>query len=176
MSWIHRNETGGILTVDAGANKVVVCSSHSAQDPLASLIAFEGLLITFFQFLFTAIAATPSQLALKDGTLFRRPTVPMVRWGYIALLFYGINMLNNWAFAFSISVPVHIILRSFGSVTTMLAGVIRGKKYSTLQVLSVALLTLGVLVSAWADSESKVGVNHTKPQQLTLTRSFRANR
>lgn len=83
----------------------------------------------------------------------------MVRWGYIALLFYGINMLNNWAFAFSISVPVHIILRSFGSVTTMLAGVIRGKKYSTLQVLSVALLTLGVLVSAWADSESKVGFN-----------------
>lgn len=71
-------------------------------------------------------------------------------------MFYSINMLNNWAFAFSISVPIHIILRSFGSVTTMLAGVIRGKRYSLLQVLSVALLTAGVLVSAWADSESKV--------------------
>ncbi|KAK3066435.1 golgi uridine diphosphate-N- acetylglucosamine transporter [Teratosphaeriaceae sp. CCFEE 6253] len=70
-------------------------------------------------------------------------------------MFFGINMLNNWAFAFSISVPVHIILRSFGSVTTMMMGVFRGKRYSTLQVLSVAILTAGVLVSAWADSESK---------------------
>jgi len=131
------------------------CSNVFALEALIRSEQSSGLLITFFQFLFTAIAATPSQLALNDGTLFRRPTVPMVRWGYIALLFYGINMLNNWAFAFSISVPVHIILRSFGSVTTMLAGVIRGKKYSTLQVLSVALLTLGVLVSAWADSEGK---------------------
>jgi len=83
--------------------------------------------------------------------------VPLGRWAYIAALFFSINMLNNWAFAFSISVPVHIILRSFGSVTTMLAGVVRGKRYSALQILSVVLLTLGVLVSAWADSESKVG-------------------
>lgn len=80
----------------------------------------------------------------------------MQRWAFIAAMFFAINMLNNWAFAFSISVPVHIILRSFGSVTTMLAGAIRGKRYSSLQILSVALLTIGVLVSAWADSESKV--------------------
>jgi len=71
-------------------------------------------------------------------------------------MFFSINMLNNWAFAFSISVPMHIILRSFSSVTTMIMGIIRGKRYSTLQMLSVALLTLGVLVSAWADSEGKV--------------------
>jgi hypothetical protein len=38
----------------------------------------------------------------------------------------------------------------------MLAGVVRGKKYSSLQILSVAILTGGVLVSAWADSEQKV--------------------
>ena len=80
----------------------------------------------------------------------------MTRWAYIAFLFYSINMLNNWAFAFNISVPVHIILRSFGSVTTMLAGVVRGKRYSKLQVTSVVILTVGVLVSAWADSMSKV--------------------
>ncbi|KAL1651367.1 golgi uridine diphosphate-N-acetylglucosamine transporter [Diplodia intermedia] len=64
-------------------------------------------------------------------------------------------MLNNWAFAFRISVPVHIILRSFGSVTTMGAGWLRGKRYSTLQVFSVAMLTVGVIISAWADATSK---------------------
>lgn len=65
-------------------------------------------------------------------------------------------MMNNWAFAFNISVPVHIILRSFGSVTTMAAGYLRGKKYTPLQIFSVAILTLGVMVSAWADASSKV--------------------
>ncbi|KAI7619750.1 hypothetical protein KC319_g18867, partial [Hortaea werneckii] len=57
------------------------CSNVFALEALIRSEQSSGLLITFFQFLFTAIAATPSQLALKDGTLFRRPTVPMVRWG-----------------------------------------------------------------------------------------------
>jgi dolichyl-phosphate-mannose-protein mannosyltransferase len=69
-------------------------------------------------------------------------------------------MLNNWAFAFNISVPVHIILRSFGSVTTMIAGWLRGKKYTPVQIFSVALLTIGVMVSAWADAASKVFVRY----------------
>lgn len=90
----------------------------------------------------------------------RQPRVPIRRWAFIAALFYSINMLNNWAFAYKISVPVHIILRSFGSVTTMAAGFLRGKRYSRLQVISVALLTVGVLVSAWADSEGKVSPTH----------------
>jgi len=71
-------------------------------------------------------------------------------------MFFAINMLNNWAFAFNISVPVHIILRSFGSVTTMAVGWLRGKRYSQLQVFSVVLLTVGVLISAWADAAAQV--------------------
>jgi UDP-xylose/UDP-N-acetylglucosamine transporter B4 len=37
---------------------------------------------------------------------------------------------------------------------------VRGKRYSKLQVSSVVLLTVGVLVSAWADSMSKVRSSH----------------
>lgn len=85
----------------------------------------------------------------------------------MAAMFFGVNMLNNWAFAFNISVPVHIILRSFGSVTTMAAGWVRGKKYSALQIFSVGVLTLGVGVSAWADAVSKVG-SSTSPLHLVL--------
>ena len=115
-----------------------------------------GILITFFQFLFTASATYTTQFSPGSPYTVRPPKVPLQRWAFIAAMFFTINMLNNWAVAFSISVPVHIILRSFGSVTTMMAGVVRGKRYSLLQVLSVLLLTFGVLVSAWADSESKV--------------------
>jgi UDP-xylose/UDP-N-acetylglucosamine transporter B4 len=117
-----------------------------------------GLLITFLQFAFISITALPAPLFAAGSRTKGKGngSVPMSKWAYIAFLFYSINMLNNWAFAFNISVPVHIILRSFGSVTTMLAGVFRGKRYSKLQVSSVVLLTVGVLVSAWADSMSKV--------------------
>jgi dolichyl-phosphate-mannose-protein mannosyltransferase len=94
-----------------------------------------------------------------NGRYFLRSSpVPFRKWVTSAVLFFTVNMLNNWAFAFNISVPVHIILRSFGSVTTMAAGYLRGKKYTPLQIFSVAILTLGVMVSAWADASSKVGI------------------
>ena len=71
-------------------------------------------------------------------------------------MFFSVNMLNNWAFAFNISVPMHIILRSFGSVQTMAVGWTMGKRYSRVQVGSVAALTVGVVVAAWADASRKV--------------------
>ncbi|KAK5742505.1 golgi uridine diphosphate-N-acetylglucosamine transporter [Elasticomyces elasticus] len=131
------------------------CSNVFALEAIIKSEPSSGLLITFFQFVFTTLASYPTQCSPGSPYTVRPPTVPLRRWVFIAALFFGINMLNNWAFAFSISVPVHIILRSFGSVTTMIMGVIRGKTYSALQVLSVMILTAGVLVSAWADSESK---------------------
>ena len=146
------------------------------KEPKGALLIFIGLLITFFQFIFTALAAYPSQFSTTGVYTVRKPSVPFQRWAFIAAMFFSINMLNNWAFAFNISVPVHIILRSFGSVTTMLAGVIRGKRYSVLQVASVVLLTVGVLVSAWADSERKVRIQSIiSVTQDKLTLLQRAN-
>ena len=65
-------------------------------------------------------------------------------------------MLNNFAFGYNISVPVHIILRSGGSVTTILVGWIWGKHFSNMQVVSVGMLTVGIIIAAMADAQSKV--------------------
>lgn len=135
----------------------VASSGHAKLTSFSRSERSSGLLITFFQFLLTASAAYTGQFSASGRYNLRDPQVPFAKWAFIAAMHFGINMLNNWAFAYSISVPVHIILRSFGSVTTMVAGAARGKRYSALQILSVALLTTGVLVSAWADSEGKVG-------------------
>jgi dolichyl-phosphate-mannose-protein mannosyltransferase len=115
-----------------------------------------GLLITLFQFVFTCLSTLHYQFDRNGRYFLRSSPVPFRKWCVSASLFFMVNMLNNWAFAFNISVPVHIILRSFGSVTTMAAGWVRGKRYTRLQVGSVAILTLGVMVSAWADAMSKV--------------------
>ncbi|KAF5849736.1 hypothetical protein GGP41_005208 [Bipolaris sorokiniana] len=114
-----------------------------------------GLLITLFQFVFTCLSTLHYQFDPNGRYYMRSSPVPFRKWCVSAALFFTVNMLNNWAFAFNISVPVHIILRSFGSVTTMIAGWMRGKKYTPLQVFSVAVLTFGVMVSAWADAQSK---------------------
>ena len=71
-------------------------------------------------------------------------------------LFFAVNLLNNYAFGFNISVPVHIILRSGGSVTTLLVGWLWGKKFNRVQVFSVAVLTVGVIIAAMSDAQAKV--------------------
>ena len=48
-------------------------------------------------------------------------------------MFFAVNLLNNMAFSYKISVPMHIILRSGGSILTMLVGFVWGKRYSTVQ-------------------------------------------
>lgn len=75
-----------------------------------------------------------------------------------------VNLLNNWAFAYSISVPLHIILRSGGPVASLIVGYsFNGKKYSYGQILAVAVLTLGVVTAALADAQAKgepLGIGH----------------
>jgi UDP-xylose/UDP-N-acetylglucosamine transporter B4 len=70
--------------------------------------------------------------------------------------FASVNLLNNWAFAYKISVPLHIILRSGGPVASMIVGyAYNGRRYSRGQILAVALLTAGVAAAALADAQAK---------------------
>lgn len=67
-----------------------------------------------------------------------------------------INLLNNWAFAYKISVPLHIIVRSGGPVASMIIGYLfNAKRYSGGQIMAVMLLTLGVVGAALADAETR---------------------
>lgn len=116
-----------------------------------------GTLLTFVQFIFVATTGYISQFDITRPPLFLKPNrVPIRRWLINIMLFFSINVLNNHAFSYNISVPIHIILRSGGSITTITAGYLFGKRYSRLQVTSVVLLTIGVIIAAWSDSQSKV--------------------
>jgi hypothetical protein len=113
--------------------------------------------LTFVQFLFVAITGYISQFDPDRPPFFLRPNrVPIRRWMINILLFFTINILNNHAFSYNISVPIHIILRSGGSITTLAAGFLWGKRFSRIQVIAVTLLTIGVITAAWSDHESKV--------------------
>lgn len=104
-----------------------------------------------------AIIGLPSQFDPARPPFFlKKNRVPIRRWLVNIVLFFGINVLNNHAFSYDISVPVHIILRSGGSITTMIAGSLWGKRYSRIQIVAVLLLTVGVVTAAWSDAQTKV--------------------
>ncbi|KAJ4394262.1 golgi uridine diphosphate-N- acetylglucosamine transporter [Gnomoniopsis smithogilvyi] len=132
------------------------CSNVFALEAIIKVEPASGTLLTFVQFLFVAITGYISQFDQTRPPLFLRPNkVPLKRWLINIVLFFSINTLNNHAFSYDISVPVHIILRSGGSITTMIAGSLWGKRYSRIQLVAVMLLTFGVITAAWSDSQSK---------------------
>ncbi|KAI9798859.1 MAG: golgi uridine diphosphate-N- acetylglucosamine transporter [Piccolia ochrophora] len=127
-----------------------------------------GLLITLVQFLLVAVTGYYDHFSTSHPPFFVRPNrVPIRRWLIYVLLFASVNLLNNYAFGFRISVPVHIILRSGGSVTTMLVGALWGKRYSRMQVVAVALLTVGVIVAAMADARAQGKPTNLSPDPST---------
>ncbi|KAK2611340.1 hypothetical protein N8I77_004689 [Diaporthe amygdali] len=132
------------------------CSNVFALEAIIQVEPASGTLLTFVQFLFVAVTGYISQFDETRPPFFLRPNkVPIRRWLINIVLFFSINTLNNHAFSYDISVPVHIILRSGGSITTMIAGSIWGKRYSRIQFTAVMLLTVGVITAAWSDAQTK---------------------
>ena len=138
------------------------CVPHVASRILTMSCRVEpdsGTLLTFVQFMFVAATSYGSQFDPSRPPFFvKQNRVPIRRWLINILLFFMINVLNNHAFSYNISVPIHIILRSGGSITTLAAGYLWGKRFSRLQVTAVTLLTVGVIIAAWSDQQSKVCV------------------
>ncbi|GAP93483.2 putative UDP-N-acetylglucosamine transporter YEA4 [Rosellinia necatrix] len=146
------------------------CSNVFALEAIVKVEPASGTLLTFVQFLFVAITGYVSQFDATRPPFFIRPNrVPIRRWILNIVLFFTINLLNNHAFSYDISVPVHIILRSGGSITTIVAGRLYGKRYSRIQVTAVVLLTIGVITAAWSDAQTKF--TPESPQQMS-TPSF----
>ncbi|KAH8593333.1 UAA transporter family-domain-containing protein [Bisporella sp. PMI_857] len=143
---------GGMLALIFGG----CCSNVFALEAIVKVEPESGTLLTFVQFLFVACTSYGSQFDKNRPPFFLKPNrVPIRRWLINILLFFTINVLNNHAFSYNISVPIHIILRSGGSITTLAAGYLWGKRFSRLQVIAVTLLTIGVIIAAWSDQQSK---------------------
>ncbi|KAF7940629.1 uncharacterized protein EAE97_006815 [Botrytis byssoidea] len=134
------------------------CSNVFALEAIVKVEKDSGTLMTFVQFIFVAVTSYISQFDRSRPPLFLTPNrVPIRRWIINIVLFFTINVMNNHAFGYNISVPMHIILRSGGSITTLAAGYIWGKRFSRIQIIAVILLTIGVVTAAMFDAQSKDG-------------------
>jgi len=120
-------------------------------EELASKYPDVGHLLTFFQFLIVAIHGLPKHLTVTRwrGILIPKlkpRRVPLSVYVVQVVLYSLLSILNNKAFSYLIPMPVHIIFRSGGLVVSMLMGrILMGRRYTTLQVVSVIFVTLGVI-------------------------------
>lgn len=134
------------------------CANVFALEAIVKEAPGSGTLITCTQFFLTSLFSVKPHIDFSRGIrhLYLKPrAIPFRRWLLYTLMFLTINVLNNKAFNYKISVPLHIILRSAGPVTTMAVGYLAGKRYTKLQILAVTLLFLGVVQAAVADAQSK---------------------
>jgi len=129
---------------------------------LESLIRDEssaGTLITFCQFLFVAIEGYIAQYDPRSPNFMKlkSTTIPLRRWFTIVVLFVTQSVLNNAALGFNVAIPIHIIFRSAGVAVTMIMGFFISKKwYSMTQVMSVTVLTCGVLLATLSNNHSQL--------------------
>jgi hypothetical protein len=65
-----------------------------------------------------AASAIPSWVPLT----WKVPIVPLKHYAYQTALFFSMSYLNNFAFKFNISQPLHMVFRSANLVTTFTMG------------------------------------------------------
>lgn len=109
-----------------------------------------GPAITVFQFLFTAIFALPPLLDFSQGLWrrgFLKPTrIPKNKVMIMVLMHFASSIANNAAWKYGVSVPVHSMFRSCGTVLSLTTGYLfGGKRYTSGQVLSCILMSVGIL-------------------------------
>lgn len=137
------------------------CSNVYALEALIKTSPSCGSLITFLQFALTSLLTLPANVSLRDPSswryaFLRKRHIPLRSWVIYTAFFLAINILNNTAFSYRISVPLHIILRSAGPVTTMLVFYFfSGRRYPPMKIFAVLLLFVGVVIAAVADAYSK---------------------
>ncbi|KAG8869124.1 golgi uridine diphosphate-N- acetylglucosamine transporter [Serendipita sp. 405] len=157
------------------------CSNAWATEVATSQNPNAGSLMTLAQFLIVSLMGLPSQLCFVPSdsktketipftfrSILRQPTrilsvrfkpraIPISRWIIQVVLFLLTSLLNNAVFKFDIPMYIHIIFRSAGLVTNLLLGYFfAGKRYTSIQIVSVLIVTLGVFMTTFSTRPRRV--------------------
>lgn len=135
-----------------------------------------GNVVTAAQFLFVAFEGLWS--VAEWGR--RSPQIPVRKYLVVVALFFLTNVANNLALNFRVSVPLHIIFRSVNNriavlsmidhrlqgslLANMLLGVLLlGRRYSLQKTVSVALITVGIILATLASATPSTDASPAPP-------------
>jgi len=139
------------------------CSNVMTLESIVKIQKNCGYLITLIQFLFISvegfITSTKFHNPLKEKKFpitMKERKVPLYMWIIMVILFFATSVLNNLVFSYNISIPIHIIFRSSSIITTMLMSwLILKRKYSLQQILSIVIVTIGLIATTLSSSNQK---------------------
>uniref|UniRef100_A0A914X4M3 UDP-xylose and UDP-N-acetylglucosamine transporter n=1 Tax=Plectus sambesii TaxID=2011161 RepID=A0A914X4M3_9BILA len=152
---------GGTLTGCIGC--MVFVESLAKQDPGCMH------LMTFATFLFVALEG----LIFASKFLTVKNRIPIRGYMQVAIVFFVVNVINNWALTFHVPVPLHIIFRSGSLLASLLLGkLILKRTYSLRKYISVFLITVGIIVCTLADSGLEKKAAATEHSQADATKHY----
>ncbi|KAF8883447.1 UAA transporter, partial [Infundibulicybe gibba] len=160
-------------------------------EQLTSQYPNAGSLITLLQFIIISVHGLPKHIFwTRYGPRFKPRRIPLTPYLAQVILFYFISLLNNAAFAYQIPMAVHIYSAAVGlSSACFLDGwlLARGRstyvtslcpsylnvyiRYSLTQIVSVLLVTFGVILTTLSasNSENKTTTDmHTYAQGIAI--------
>lgn len=109
-----------------------------------------GSILTFCQFLVVTVEGLFLFVDVKRGfPFFKSRSISLRVYIVAVLLYYVSSVTNNSVFDYGITVPLHIVFRSSGTVITMIISwLFAGKSYTKIQIFSAFLLTLGAIITS----------------------------
>jgi len=108
-----------------------------------------GVIITFAQFLVIALEGFLHHLSIYPSV------VPIKHYFIIVIVFFSVNVANNAAFDFNISMPLHMIFKSGSLIANMVLSIwILKRSYNWNKYLSVAMITFGVFICTYMSASS----------------------
>uniref|UniRef100_A0A8C7KI13 Solute carrier family 35 member B4 n=1 Tax=Oncorhynchus kisutch TaxID=8019 RepID=A0A8C7KI13_ONCKI len=110
-----------------------------------------GNIVTFAQFAFIAL----------EGFIFetnfgrKKPAIPMSNYVIMVTMFFTVSVINNYALNFNIAMPLHMIFRS---EVLKLCTVSFPCRYSMSKYLSVAMVSLGIFICTIMSAKQVVSI------------------
>ncbi|XP_042878767.1 UDP-xylose and UDP-N-acetylglucosamine transporter-like [Penaeus japonicus] len=123
-----------------------------------------GTILTFAQFLFIAVEGFV--VTMDWGR--KKNAIPVKEYLLLMAMFFTVNVTNNMAFGYKISMPLHIIFRSGGLIASLVMGVlVLGRSYALSKYLSVIMITLGTIICTFASAENLEESNNAADSTFT---------
>jgi len=154
-------DTGWSLTAKIAVLVTVLacCANVVFLELLVSKEPGIGNLVTFAQFLVISIEGFI--MTTQCGRV--SPNVPFSAWLVLVLMYFLVNITNNYALSYNIPMPLHMIFRSGGLLVNMLMGIfIMGKKYDRMKYASVIMISVGILLCTIMSATNRVSIKTGK--------------
>ena len=109
-----------------------------------------GHLVTLSAFVF--ISAEGFVNGLKFGR--KSLVVPVTEWLRLVLIFFIVNVINNYSFSYNIPMPLYMIFKSGSLAASLITEkLVMGRKHSRSKHMAVILMTFGIMLCTYASSK-----------------------